>query len=134
MPLTPQVMLQDDTSTFKPAPELAFLWTFLRLLMLQSLWDTHNQRAGQPSHTAQAVVSRFVKSLQQQVTRDWQRVMTDIRWEAGVPASWFRGRDPQLEQEDFKAKWCVRGVIATVGAHPVHGAAEMTFQLTAAGV
>lgn len=134
VPLTPQVMLQDDTSTFKPAQELAFLWTFLRLLMLKSLWDTRNQRAGQPSHTAQAVVCRFVKSLQQQVTRDWQRVMTDIRWEAGVPASWFRGRDPQLEQEEFKAKWCVRGVIATGGAHPVHGAAALTFHLTAAGV
>ena len=41
-------------------------------------------------------------------------VTTDVRWSAGVPASWFRGRDPQMTLEEFKAKWCVGNVIASV--------------------
>lgn len=49
-----------------------------------------------------------------------------------IPPSWMK--------HDHTTNWCVQGVIATVGAHPVHGAAELsgekelTFQLIAAGV
>lgn len=131
-PLTPQVLLQDDCSAFKPPAELQFLWTFLRLLMLHSIWTARCSKAGPAAHTAQAVVSRFVTALQQQVNRDWQRVMTDIRYTAGVPASWFRGRNPAMEVHAFKQKWCVNSVIASVIV--VHGAVALAVHVTTAGV
>lgn len=126
--------MQDDSSAFQPGANLQFLWTYLRLLMLRSIWAARCSKAGPSAHTSQAVVSRFVSTLQQQVNRDWRRVKTDIRYTAGVPASWFRGRNPELEVDEFKAKWCVNGVIASVAAHPVHGAATLTLHISAAGV
>jgi hypothetical protein len=54
----------------------------------------------------------------------------DIRWNAGVPASWFRGRSPELEVEDFEHLWCLGGVIAAVRADPQTGAKVIDFNLT----
>ena len=128
IPATAQVFLQDDSSAYRLPAHLLLTWTHTRLLLLQCIWDVRCSAAGEAGHTAAAVVSCFVQRLQQQVSRDWRRVTTDIRWNAGVPASWFRGRDPQLSLEEFKRKWCVGGVVARV----VEGQAdscEMEFRL-----
>jgi hypothetical protein len=66
----------------------------LRVLMLHSLWKARCSAAGSPSHTARAVVGRFVGAVKQQVAMEWQRVSSDIRWGTGLPFDWFRGRDP----------------------------------------
>ena len=75
-------------------------------------------RVAGPHCQLPAFSSCFLAVLRQQVENDWQRTMHDIRWNAGVPASWFRGRSPELEVADFKQLWCVGGVIAAVTAIP----------------
>ena len=90
------------------------LWLHLRLLMLHSLWVVRCSHGGTPQHTAQLVVSTFVRALRRQVELDWRRAQADVRWGAGMPFAWFRGRNPCISEEKFKAWWCCKGVIATV--------------------
>ena len=68
--------------------------------------------------------------LQQQVSNDWERTKHDIRFNAGVPASWFRGGTPEMAVEGFEEFWCVNGVIAVVEGDEALGALEMSFRLT----
>ena len=49
---------------------------------------------GRAAVSAAGVRHRFVAVLRQQVENDWQRTLHDIRWNAGVPASWFRDAAP----------------------------------------
>jgi hypothetical protein len=77
-----------------------------------------------------ASLRRFVAVLRQHVDNDWRRTLHDIRWDAGVPASWFRGRNPELATEVFEHLWCLGGVLATVNADPHTGARTMAFNLT----
>lgn len=121
-----RVLLLDDRSDWAPARSVAALWQHLRLLLLESLFLAQSAPAAQP-HAAKAVVSRFIAVLRRQVEADWQRVQADIRWRAGVPFTWFRGRDPNLDLDDFAKRWCVNGVIATI-------AGGLTFNLTLQGL
>ena len=74
-------------------------------------------------------------AVKHQVAMEWQRVSSDIRWGTGLPFDWFRGRDPRIQPAAFKAKWCQRGVIASLrppsAGHPF---GEYVFRLSAAGV
>jgi hypothetical protein len=128
------LLLRDDDVGWRPPPQLSYLWLHLRLCFLQSLWVVRCQSAGTASHTAQAVVGRFVAVLHQQISRDWQRVVSDIRWDNGMPASWFRGRDPTMTREEFERRWCVRGVVAAVSGGAGLGPLAFTFRLSAQGV
>jgi hypothetical protein len=110
------MLMQDDDTAFAPAPGVRFLWTVMRLMLLQSL------------HVARAVVGRFVAILKVEVDRDWSLMTTDIRGSAGVPLSWFRTHVPALDRNGFVAKWCVNAVVATCGD------GEYRFRLRAAGV
>eukprot|EP00775_Hariotina_reticulata_P015006 gene15006-biopygen453 len=74
--------------------------------MLHSLWVAKCSAAGSSSHTAQSVVGRFVAAVKHQAALEWQRVCSDIRWNTGLPFSWFRGRDPSIEEAAFRDKWC----------------------------
>ena len=113
------------------AKDLRALWTHLRLLLLESLWNGRGDPArGKAAQSAASIKHRFVAVLRQQVQNDWQRTLQDIRWNAGVPASWFRGRSPELELEDFEHLWCVSDVIARVSQDPQTGAAQMNFRLS----
>eukprot|EP00775_Hariotina_reticulata_P013824 gene13824-biopygen15749 len=89
----------------------------------------------QPSHTARSVVGRFVAAVKHQAALEWQRVCSDIRWNTGLPFSWFRGRDPSIQAAAFRDKWCIRGVVASwqspTAASP---RGSYTFRLSAAGV
>lgn len=127
------LLLRDDDAGWQPPVQLSYLWLHLRLLLLQSLWVVRCRSAGTPAHTAPAVVSRFVAVLRQHVCSDWQRVVGDIRWGTGMPAGWFRGRDPRLSREAFAHKWCVRGVIAALPSGGV-SSQQLVFRLTAQGV
>jgi hypothetical protein len=48
------------------------------------------------------------------IYQDWAAVEGDVRTMAGVPPSWFRGRDPTTTLAQFQEAWCVRGVLASV--------------------
>ena len=127
----PQVLLLDELLDHQVARDLRALWTHLRLLLLESLWNGRGDPArGQAAQSAASIKHRFVAVLRQQVQNDWQRTLQDIRWNAGVPASWFRGRSPELELEDFEHLWCVSDVIARVSQDPQTGAAQMNFRLS----
>jgi len=127
----PRVLLLDELAAEQVAQGMRPLWTHLRLLLLESLWCGRGDVArGKAALSAAGIKQRFVAVLRQQVENDWQRTMHDIRWNAGVPASWFRGRSPELELADFKQLWCVGGKIAAVTADPQTGAAVMEFRMT----
>ena len=127
----PQVLLLDELLDHQVAMDLRALWTHLRLLLLESLWNGRGDPArGKAAHSAASIKHRFVAVLRQQVQNDWQRTLQDIRWNAGVPASWFRGRSPELELEDFEHLWCVSDVIARVSQDPQTRAAQMNFRLS----
>eukprot|EP00775_Hariotina_reticulata_P001284 gene1284-biopygen2553 len=91
--------------------------------------------AGSPSHTARSVVGRFMAVVKHQAALEWQRVCSDIRWNTGLPFSWFRGRDPSIQEAAFRDKWCTRGVVASwqppTAASP---RGSYAFRLSAAGV
>lgn len=85
------------------AQDMRPLCTHPRLLLLESLWGGRRDAAlGRAAQAAAGIQHRFVAELRQQVENDWQRTLHDIRWNAGAPASWFRGRSAGLEIADFK--------------------------------
>jgi hypothetical protein len=55
-----------------------------------------------------------VREVRGLIHQDWATVEGDVRTMAGVPPSWFRGRDPTTTLEQFREAWCVRGVLAGV--------------------
>ena len=113
------------------AKDLQPLWTWLRLLLLESLWNARGLPSqNRPAQSAASIKHRFVAQLRQQVSNDWERTKHDIRFNAGVPASWFRGGSPEMAVEGFEEFWCVNGVIAVVEGDESSGAAEMSFRLT----
>jgi hypothetical protein len=123
-----QLLLLDALSVAVVSLPLQPLWTHLRLLLLESSWVGRGDPAkDMTALSADAIKHRFVAIVKQQVLNDWRRTKHDIRWHAGVPASWFRGLSPELEIADFKALWCAGGVIAMVGT--LTGAAAHAFCL-----
>ena len=108
-----RILLLDDGSVWQPPAALQQLWTYLRLLMLESIWMVHCGSNGRP-FTSQQVCSRFMAALQQQLKQDWARTQGDIRLNSGVPLSWLRGRSPVLSAAKFAAKWQASGVLYTL--------------------
>ena len=106
----PRVVLLDDSSVWKPPPAMARMWTHLRLLMLQSVFDARQER----QYSSGQVVARFIAALQQQLVQDWAR-RVDIRVDSGVPLSYLSGRNPVLSASEFAAKWQGVGVVYVVG-------------------
>jgi hypothetical protein len=102
-----RLMLLDDSSVWAPPAEAAYMWTYLRLQMLECLYNQASlQQAGTTcSRPALAVACSFKAAVQQQMQRDYRRVGADIRLTAGVPLSWLPGKSPELELGDFLMKW-----------------------------
>jgi hypothetical protein len=107
-----RILLLDDSSVWHPPAALQQLWTYLRLLMLESIWLVRCASNGK-LYTSRQVVSRFLAALQQQLKHDWARTQADIRLNCGVPLSWLRGRNPVMSRERFAARWQATGVLYT---------------------
>lgn len=114
--LSPQVFLADDVSVWAPSQGLLPLWTLLRLTMLRCVWvcRCRARHAEGMGPTRAQVVGAFVREVRALILQDWACVVGDVRRMAGVPPSWFRGRDPGVSLEGFKREWCARGVLASV--------------------
>jgi hypothetical protein len=110
-----RTLLLDDSSVWQPPAALHQLWTHLRLLMLECIWEVRCAAEGRTYSSGQ-VVARFRVVLQQHLRRDWVRTQGDIRVDSGVPMSWLRGRSPVLQPERFVAKWQAVGRLYTVSA------------------
>ena len=105
-----RILLLDDYTAFSPPAAVSRLWTYLRLLMLQSIWLVRCKSSGR-SYTSDSIISRFMAALQQQLKQDWARTQGDIRVDSGVPLSWLKGCDPRLSQQQFAARWQRPGVL-----------------------
>ncbi len=122
VPWEARVWLADDASVWKPPGRLVPLWELLRLTMLKSVWSVRcsARRGSRASFTRSAVISAFVREIRGLILQDWATVEGDVRTMAGVPPSWFRGRNPATTLPQFLEAWCVQGVLARV--QPVAGA------------
>jgi hypothetical protein len=101
-----RLMLLDDISVWSPPADKLQLWTYLRLLLLESVWTTRcSCRLSNSSFTAKAAACRFKAELQQQMLSDWARMGADVRVGSGVPMAWLRGGNPELSWPAFWAKW-----------------------------
>lgn len=116
VPAEARVWLADDASVWKPPAALAPLWGLLRLTMLKSVWSVRciARRASPAGFTRSAVIAAFVREVRGLIFQDWATVAGDVRLMAGVPPSWFRGRDPTTTLAQFQVAWCARGVLAQV--------------------
>jgi hypothetical protein len=130
VPLEARVWLADDASVWKPPEELAPLWGLLRLTLLKSLWSVRcvTRRGSAAGFTRSAVVAAFVREVRGLIRQDWATVEGDVRLMAGVPPSWFRGRDPTTTLAQFQVAWCARGVLAHV--RHVEGSPVLSVSLT----
>ncbi len=117
-----RVWLADDESVWKPSHGLESLWAMLRLTMLKCVWSVRcvARRESQGAFTRSDVVGAFVREIRGQIQQDWATVEGDVRTMAGVPPSWFRGRDPTTTLEQFQEAWCVGGVLASVSLAAPH--------------
>jgi hypothetical protein len=84
--------------------------------MLKCVWSVRcvARKGSREAFTRSAVVAAFVREVRGLIYQDWATVEGDVRTMAGVPPSWFRGRDPTTTLEQFRDAWCVRGVLASV--------------------
>lgn len=130
VPFVATVLLADSRAQWRPSKGLGGLWTVLRVTMLHSIWAVRcAAKQQQGVFRREAVVAVFVREVRGMLLRDWARVQGDIRLTAGVPPSWFRGRDPSMALQAFKEAWAVdTGVLAMVGEGPGQ-AATMTLRL-----
>jgi hypothetical protein len=105
-----RILLLDDYTAFCPPVPLQRLWTYMRLLMLHSIWVVRCDSGGQP-YSSSAVICRFRTALQRQLKQDWARTQGDVRVSSGVPLDWLKGCNPRLTQQQFAAKWQRQGVL-----------------------
>jgi hypothetical protein len=100
-----RVMLLDDSRVWAPPPAKQWTWSYLRLLLLECLWEQRVASQSGQRFTARMVARRFRAAAQRQMQQDWARVGEDVRLDAGVPLSWLRGRKPELDAATFAARW-----------------------------
>jgi hypothetical protein len=105
-----RILLLDDSTVWQPPPALRQLWTYMRLLLLESIWIVRCSSNGVP-YSSRTVICRFLAAMQQQLKADWARTQGDIRLNSGVPLSWLKGCNPVLSEDRFAAKWRAEGVL-----------------------
>lgn len=114
-----RTLIADDAAVWSPGPGLYPLWTLLRLTMLKCVWQVRGAaRMGKGRYTFAAVAGAFIAEITTLIRQDWACVEGDVRVAAGVPPSWFRGREPRISVARFVGDWCVGGVLAAVITEP----------------
>ena len=81
--------------------------------------------------SATAVACRVIYGVRASISQDWVRVVRDIRQQAGACATWFRGRDPQLQMADFKERWCLGDMLCSVEEFTQNRAANLRLHFSA---
>ena len=127
-PRDPQVLLSDDPRVWEPggSEEKGKLWQRLRLTVLQAIWRVRCNRhvyarLPVPSSLATAIVLQAIEDIRADIYRDWTRATLGapgIIASSGLPSSWFRGRDPSMQLDDFKKMWACQEVLCKVLAPP----------------
>ncbi len=111
-PLAATVLLCDDQRAWRPPPEIAYLWTHLRLAALAAIWAAAARRSlrGDRTTAAQAAAA-VLADTRRAVMADWSRVAAGDLEGVGVFTGWVRGRPEGLRVEAFRARWCYRGAL-----------------------
>ncbi|MGQ2964162.1 MAG: hypothetical protein ACT6RN_27995, partial [Agrobacterium sp.] len=97
-----------ESPPFQPPDSLLCLR--LRVAYLGAVWRLRSSGAAsalQPQQVARRVVEEVISTLTTAVKRDWHRVGRDIRVGLcrGVPSTWFKGKDPELDATHFDQLW-----------------------------
>jgi hypothetical protein len=116
--LTAQVLVagQLDDDAWSPGDGTHVeLWLHLRLLFCQSVWLLHGRRAatGQP-FTAAAVVAVTAARLEHAIRQDWLRVWVLLPGMPELPSWCVLRRQYALGEDEFRQRWCIGGVLASV--------------------
>lgn len=127
---TAAVILAGDTRLWQPSQQGKELWTVLRLATLHALWVCDGSMPGVACN-ATAVACRVIYGVRASISQDWVRVVRDIRQQAGACATWFRGRDPQLQMADFKERWCLGDMLCSVEEFTQNRAANLRLHFSA---
>jgi hypothetical protein len=129
-PLDARVLLADDHRVWEPGGALGELWTLMRLTLLHAAWSLRckRQATGSPVQPA-GVAAMTVASLRRHVLLDWLRCIRDVRVLTLACCSWFHGKDPALEREEFEKRWGPPGVLCVVSGVGV-GALDLSVRLT----
>jgi exonuclease III len=119
-PLDPLVLLADAHWRWQHAENP--LWGALRVSYLGAVWHVRESQAPHPGPLA--IINEVVATVRYSITRDASRI-DDVELGAGgppIPAVWFRGPDPKLDQDEFDALWPNSGgwYELQAGAVPVH--------------
>jgi hypothetical protein len=97
------------------------LWSLFRTALVHAAWERRSTRwrdgargrgGGaplQPAAAAERVAAAVVATVVGCMRRDWTRVASDPRSLTSVCSSWFRGRDPRMSLDAFRARWCAIG-------------------------
>ena len=67
-----RILLLGDGTAWQPPAALQQLWTYLRLLLLESIWVVRCASKGR-AFSSSGVIQRFRAQLQQQLKQDWAR-------------------------------------------------------------
>jgi exonuclease III len=103
-PLDPLVLIADAPWRWRLADDA--LWGTLRVAYLGSVWHLRESETHHPGPAA--VIDEVVATVRHSVMRDASRIDGVELGDAGgppIPAVWFRGPEPKLDQEDFDALW-----------------------------
>ena len=102
-PLDPLVLLADAHWRWEHADHA--LWGALRVAYLGCVWQLRESQASHPGPAT--VVAAVVDTIRHSITRDATRIDgVDLGVDGrAVPAVWFRGPDPGLDQKDFDRLW-----------------------------
>ena len=103
-PLDPLVLIADAPWRWWLAEDA--LWGALRVAYLGSVWHLRESESQHPGPAA--VIDELVATVRHSITRDASRIDGVELGGAGgppIPAVWFRGPEPKLDQEEFDALW-----------------------------
>jgi exonuclease III len=119
-PLDPLVLLADAYWRWQHAEDP--LWGALRVSYLGAVWHLRESQAQHPGPAA--IINDVVTTVRCSIVRDASRV-GGVELGAGgppIPAVWFRGPEPKLDQDEFDALWPNSGdwYELQAGPAPVH--------------
>ena len=110
-PIHAGLLLADDHRVWSPPPELRALWMRLRIITIGALWRACCRRRHGETTTPLLIAAGIVAKARAAMARDAflvrapRPLMDTVRGDT-VPA-----RIPGLSREEFRARWCHRGIL-----------------------
>jgi len=110
-PLSPAVLLTDDTRLWAPAPPLRALWLRMRVITLTALWKANCRRRHGEIVNPTLVTASIISSTRTAIARDAALVTAERPSVDTVRGDTLPVRLPPLTRETFLARWGHQGVL-----------------------